>query len=185
MTIPTDRPIAHHLGFAVRDAEATAKRYERMVGAEFRLMPPYVLTDLYGHPATLKVYYGAMAGTVVEIIETTEGKTAHSEWVREHGEGIQHLGLYVPDVAAAARQAVADGGRIDWVYPAKGIVQLSAASTVEEILSEIAPHSLVYVDVKEGGTMLELLGPPIHQAVMGGAVKGLEALFEMKPPPIG
>ena len=185
MTVPTNAPIAHHIGYAVRDSEATAKRYERMLDAEFRLMPPYVLTDMYGNPAKLKVYYGAIAGLVVEIIEVTEGNTSHSDWVRQHGDGIQHLGLYVPDVVAAARKAVADGGRIDWVYPSAGVIQLSAASTVEEILSEVVPHSLVYVDAKEGGTILEFLGPPIHQGVMGGAVKGLEELFETSLPKVG
>lgn len=184
MTIPTGTPISHHIGFSVRDAEATAKRYEQMVGATFRLMPPYVLTDMYGHPAGLKVYYGAMAGMAVEIIETTSGTTPHSEWLREHGEGIQHIGLYVPDLLAATRDAVAKGGRIEWVYPSKGVIQLSASSTVEEILSEVAEHSLVYVDVKEGGTILELLGPPIHQAVFGGALKGLEELIDTKLPPV-
>lgn len=62
MTVPTDAPIAHHLGYAVRDADAAAHRYERLLDASFRLMPPYVLTDMYGHPAKLKVYYGAIGG---------------------------------------------------------------------------------------------------------------------------
>src|SRR5262245_32493483 len=98
MTLPLETPIAHHLGYAVRAADAAARRYERMLDATFRLMPPYQLTDLYGNPARLKVYYGAMAGIVIELIEVTEGKTPHNEWIREHGEGIQHLGVYVPDV---------------------------------------------------------------------------------------
>ena len=147
-------------------------------------MPPYVLTDLYGNPAKLKVYYGAMAGTAIELIEVTEGRTPHSDWVRDHGEGIQHLGIYVPDVLAAARKAVAEGGRIEWVYPTRGVVQLTVANTVEEILAEIAPSSLVYVDSKQGGTILELLGPAIHQAVFGGALTGLEALIDTRLPPV-
>jgi catechol 2,3-dioxygenase-like lactoylglutathione lyase family enzyme len=166
--------IGHHLGFAARDAEATARRYERVLGATFRLMPPYELTNLYGRPAKLKVYYGAMPGYALEIIEVTEGVTAHNEFIRDHGEGIQHLGVYVPDVVEAARQAVADGARIEWIYPSAGAVQLSAGNNVEEMIQEIAPHSLVYLDIKEGGTIIELLGPPIHAGVYGGALLGLE-----------
>lgn len=183
MTLPAATPIAHHLGYAVRDADAAARRYERMLGAAFRLMPPFAVSDLYGNPAKLKVYYGAMAGTVIELIEVVEGRTPHSDFIRDHGEGIQHLGVYVPDVATAARKAIAEGGRIEWIYPAASAVQLTAGSSVEELLAAIAPHSLVYVDAKEGGTVLELLGPPIHQAVYGGALKGLEELFGAKPPP--
>ncbi len=185
MTIATAQPIAHHIGYAVYDADATARRYGTMLGAEFRLMPPYMVKSQYGEPAELRVYYGAIAGLAVEIIETVKGKTPHSEWMRVHGEGIQHLGLYVPDLAAAAAKAVADGGRIEWIYPSKGVVQITAASTVAEMLDEVAPHGLVYIDPKEGGTILELLGPPIHAAVFGGALKGLEELIGTPLPNIG
>ena len=177
MTVQFDQPIAHHLGYAVYDAEATAKRYEQVLGAEFRLMPPYHVADNYGRSAELKVYYGAMAGLALEIIEVVKGNTPHSDWIKEHGEGIQHVGVYVPDLLAAAKKAVADGGRIDWVYPAKGAMQISASSTVEEMLSEIGGQGLVYVDVKHGGTILELLGPPIHNMVMGAVLKGMEELI--------
>ena len=184
MTVQTDTPIAHHLGYAVYDAEATAKRYERMLDAEFRLMPPYHVADNYGRPAELKVYYGAMAGIALEIIEVVKGNTPHSDWIREHGEGIQHVGVYVPDLAAATRKAIANGGRVEWVYPAAGNVQITGASTLEEVLAEINPGGLVYIDVKHGGTILELLGPPIHNAVMGTVLKGMEGLIgTLLPPP--
>ena len=177
MTVPTPNPVAHHIGYAVYDADAAAKRYTKMLGAEFRLMPPYKVASNYGEPAELRVYYGAVAGLAVELIQVVSGNTPHSDWMKMHGEGIQHLGLYVPDVVEAARKAVADGGRLEWVYPAKGVAQISAASTVAEMLEEVVPHSLVYVDVKEGGTVLELLGPPIHNMVFGSALKGLEELI--------
>ena len=67
MTLPLETPIAHHLGYAVRDADAAARRYERMLDATFRLMPPYELTDLYGNPAKLKVYYGAIGQQVSRL----------------------------------------------------------------------------------------------------------------------
>ncbi len=34
MTVQTDKPVAHHLGYAVYDAEATARRYELKRDAE-------------------------------------------------------------------------------------------------------------------------------------------------------
>jgi len=185
MTIPLDAPIAHHLGFAVRNAEATALRYERMLGATFRLMPEYNVTDMYGRAAKMKVYYGAMAGMAIEIIEVVEGNTPHSDWIRDHGEGIQHLGVYVPDVVEATRKAVANGGRVEWIFPQAGAVQITGGSSLEEVLSEVTPNSLVYVDAREGGTILELLGPPIHGMVFGHALKGLEELIGTKLPAVG
>lgn len=184
MTVPAATHIAHHLGYAVRDAEATALRYERMLGATFRLMPEYNVTDMYGRPAKMKVYYGAMAGLAMEIIEVQEGNTPHSDWIREHGEGIQHLGVYVPDVVEATRKAVANGGRVDWIIPKAGAVQITGGSTLEEVLSEVTPNSLVYIDAREGGTIIELLGPPIHRMVFGGNLKGLEELIGTKLPAV-
>ena len=184
MTVQTDKPVAHHLGYAVYDAEATARRYERTLGAEFRLMPPYHVADQFGRPAELKVYYGSMAGLALEIIEVVKGNTPHSDWLKIHGEGIQHIGVYVPDLVAAARKAVADGGRVDWVYPPLGTAQISASSTIEEVLAEVNPNGLVYIDVKHGGTVLELLGPPIHNMVMGTVLKGMEELINTPLPPV-
>ena len=110
MTVQTDKPVAHHLGYAVYDAEATARRYERTLGAEFRLMPPYHVADQFGRPAELKVYYGSMAGLALEIIEVVKGNTPHSDWLKIHGEGIQHIGVYVPDLGPprARRWLMAD-----------------------------------------------------------------------------
>ena len=111
-----DEPIAHHLGFAVHDADVTAARYTQMLGAKFKLQPIYELEDIYGRPAKLKVYYGAFAGMAIEIIEPFEGDTPHATFLREHGEGIQHLGIWVPDVKQATADLVAKGARLTWVY---------------------------------------------------------------------
>jgi 4-hydroxyphenylpyruvate dioxygenase-like putative hemolysin len=185
VTVSQATHIAHHIGYAVRDATATAQRYEKMIGATFRLMPEYNVVDQYGKPARLKVYYGAMAGLAIEIIEVETGNTPHSDWIRQHGEGIQHLGVYVPDVVEAAKKAVANGGRIDWIIPQKGVVHINGGSTLEEVLSEVTPNSLVYIDAKEGGTIIELLGPPVHGMVFGNNLKGLEELIGTELPAVG
>src|ERR1043165_6553215 len=115
MTVPGQPPLTHHLGYAVRDAEATAKRYTELLGGEFRLMPPYTIKTIDGIEGGLKVYYGAFAGAVVELIETTWGRSPHLDWLEEHGEGIQHLGMYVPDMVQATREMMEKGGEIRWI----------------------------------------------------------------------
>jgi catechol 2,3-dioxygenase-like lactoylglutathione lyase family enzyme len=175
-------PIAHHIGYAVRSADKTAEAYTRLTGAQFRLMPPYQVKSLEGEPAELRVYYGAVAGSIIEIIETVKGNTPHSDWVKEHGDGIQHLGLYVDDVQAATREMLAKGGEIRWVYPSAGVVQLSLKSGVEDIMKETLVGSLTYIEPGVGGVILELLGPPINQSVLGGAVKGMEDLYNTSFP---
>ena len=184
MTVRTDLPVAHHLGFAVRDADATAEAYTRLLGGEFRLMPPYPVKNMKGEDCELRVYYGAIAGAVVEIIQTVKGETPHSDWVAEHGDGIQHLGVYVPDVVQATKEMLEKGGEIRWVYPNAGTVQLTFDSSMEDILSEALPGSLTYIEPGAGGAIIELLGPPIHQGVVGGNVKGLEDLFYARFPEV-
>lgn len=185
MTIRTGAPVYHHIGFAVRDADATAKAYTELAGGEFRLMPPYMVKNMKGEECELRVYYGAMAGSIVEIIQTVRGVTPHSMWVEEHGDGIQHLGMYVPDVVAATKEMIEKGAGIRWVYPNKGEVNLTVNSSLKEVMGEALPSSLTYLDPGAGGVIIELLGPPIHHGVVGGAVKGLEEYWETSFPKIG
>ena len=100
------------------------------------------------------------------------------------GEGVQHLGLYVPDVVAATKDLLEKGGEIRWVYPNAGVVQLNFDSPLDEVIGEALPGSLTYVHAAGGGPILELLGPPIHQGVVGGAVAGLNDLWETTFPDV-
>ena len=184
MTIRTDAPVMHHLGFVVADADAMANAYTNLIGAELRLMPPYKVHSMSGEEAELRVYYGAIAGSVVEIIQPVSGDTPHAQWLAEHGDGVQHLGLYVPDVVAATKEMLEKGGEIRWVYPNAGVVNLSFDSPIDEVLGEALPGSLAYIEAGAGSPILELLGPPIHQGVIGSAVKGLEELFETTFPAV-
>lgn len=184
MTVLTDKPVMHHLGFVVADADELANTYTSLLGAEFRLMPPYKVHSMAGEEAELRVYYGAIAGCIAEIIQPVSGDTPHQQWLDERGEGVQHLGLYVPDVAAATRELLEKGGDIRWVYPNAGVVQLTFDSPLEEVIAETLPGSLTYVRAAGGGPILELLGPPIHQGVVGGAVAGLDELFNTTFPAV-
>ena len=187
-----DEPIAHHLGFAVYDADVTAARYTQMLGAKFKLQPIYELEDIYGRPAKLKVYYGALAGIAIEIIEPFEGETPHATFLRDHGEGIQHLGIWVPDVKKATADLVAKGARIDWVYTraeddaraAHAAAQLTVASPVEDVMEAVSNNGLSYLDIKEGGTTIEFLGPYVHNVIYqnGGPLEGLENWVQTFPP---
>ncbi len=185
-------PIAHHIGFSVFDADVTAARYTEMLGAKFKLQPIYELEDIYGRPAKLKVYYGAIAGLAIEIIEPFEGDTPHATFLRDHGEGIQHIGFWVPNVRAATADLVGKGARVEWVYAREGddaekahaAAQLTPASTVGDVLGAVSERGLSYVDIKEGGTAIEFLGPYVHDVIYrhGGPLEGLEEWIQAFPP---
>jgi len=54
-------------------------------------------------------YLGPMR---IELIEQVAGDTVYSEFVRDHGYGLHHLGVLVTDMGAAIRQAEAAGYRV-------------------------------------------------------------------------
>ena len=173
---------AHHIGFSVFDADVTAARYTQMLGREVQASI-YELEDIYGRPAKLKLCYGAIAGLAIEIIEPLEGDTPHATFLREHGEGIQHIGFWVPNVRAATADLVGKGSRVEWVYAREGddaakahaAAQLTPASTVGDALGAVSERGLSYVDIKEGGTAIEFLGPyaPRRHLPQGWAARGL------------
>jgi hypothetical protein len=43
--------------------------------------------------------------TRLELIEVVKGDSVYADFIREHGYGIQHLGVLVEDMAAALEQA--------------------------------------------------------------------------------
>ena len=51
-------------------------------------------------------YFGTMR---VELIEQIKGDTVYTDFIRDHGYGIQHLGVLVEDMSAAIKQSEAAG----------------------------------------------------------------------------
>ncbi len=186
MTLPHDQPIAHHLGFAAHDAEALAKTYSAMLGAAFRFAN-YPVHNLRGEPAMLKVAYGAVAGLVLEIIEIAEGDMPQTAWLEKHGEGIQHIGFWVPDVPKATEQALRRGATIEWIYEngTEKVIQLRSGASVEDIVAEVSPASLTYLDMPRhaGSVAIEFIGPSIQQGMIapGSILEGRGELITARP----
>jgi len=53
-------------------------------------------------------------GVLIELVEPTGGQSAVATFVSEQGEGVQHLGYRIPDVAAAIAEAEALGFKAEW-----------------------------------------------------------------------
>jgi catechol 2,3-dioxygenase-like lactoylglutathione lyase family enzyme len=61
----------------------------------------------HGEPCEYKMrlalsYFGPMR---IELLELLEGETVYGDFVKEHGYGVQHLGVLVDDMAEALQQA--------------------------------------------------------------------------------
>ena len=88
-------------------AEAT-ERYGRVLGIErwhyWDRMP-------LGSPA--RVAYGTGSGATWELIGIEkDGSTQFHEFYKRHGEGVQHIGFWCPDLRASVKEALEAGGEI-------------------------------------------------------------------------
>ena len=100
------------IALVVPDLDATVERYHSRFGVGpwhfYTYQKPLVREMSYrGKPADYRMrlalsYFGP---TRVELIELLEGETVYGEFVKQHGYGVQHLGVLVPDMQAALREA--------------------------------------------------------------------------------
>ena len=96
----------------VKDLDKTVENYWHFFGIGpwhfYTYQRPLVQAMTYqGQPADYAVRIAlTYAGpTRLELIEVVEGDSVYADFIREHGYGIQHLGVLVEDMAAALEQA--------------------------------------------------------------------------------
>lgn len=93
-----------HVGVAVRDLEAAAATYEKMlgVGCQRESLPE----------RHLEVAFFAVGESRVELIMPTSPESAVSGFLEKRGEGLHHIAYRVADCAQALAQARAAGLRL-------------------------------------------------------------------------
>lgn len=166
MTVPHGTPMTHHVGYVAKDCEKMARAYERLIGAKFDVMEPLSVNTLYDEPGSIRVAYGAFGNLVVEIIEPISGDLPHKRWLDTYGEGIQHIGFWVPDPVKATADLVAAGGIIEWIaddtnHTAMGY--LTPNSTQADIVKRMHDDCLSYITAGDvGNVAIEFLGPKIQ-----------------------
>ncbi len=115
------------IGLVVYDLDKKVKEFEAMGLGPFTQLEIPSLEVLYkGEPKRIRMKI-AMAHTgniQLELIEA-EGECFYTDFLREHGEGLNHLGIYVQDIEKEKQRYVETGidilqeGEIygvKWVY---------------------------------------------------------------------
>ena len=106
-------PDVSQIGVVVKDLDRVASFLESHFG-----LGPFRVQELEapnvwdrGQEKHIKARLGfAMMGQVeLELIHIVEGDSVHLEFLREHGEGIHHLGFRIEDFEAKLQQAKAMG----------------------------------------------------------------------------
>jgi len=108
------------IGYAVRDVDAAVRHFEAMNGparelSRFQVTMGADCAYRYrGEPATcrLDVALVTVGGLDHEFIQVLEGRHPTADFIAEHGEGINHVALYVADLSPHADRFAAAGGAI-------------------------------------------------------------------------
>ena len=109
------------IGIVVRDLDSALERYT----TEWEIGPwrcwtygPATVPDLgyRGERATYEMRIALCGeGPQIELIEPVRGPSIYHEWLDEHGEGLHHLGVYVPELGEAlAEMARAGHEPVQW-----------------------------------------------------------------------
>ncbi len=135
------------IGIVVNDINETINYYTQMFG-----FGPYETKHVDYSDAT---YYGQPAGyrgkraffhlgkIEIELIELVDGKTIHEDFLKEHGEGLHHIGFQVESLGESVNNAEQTGFKIT-----QGFTRPDGSG-------------FAYLDSdKTGGVIIELIQPP-------------------------
>ena len=104
------------IGILVNDLERAVEMYWKFFGIGpwhfYTYGKPLVKEMTYlGKPTSyhMRLALATAGQTRLELIELGEGPTIYADFVREHGYGMQHVGVLVDDMRAALQQAKSAG----------------------------------------------------------------------------
>jgi hypothetical protein len=118
--------------------------------------------------------YGRGSGLTIELIQPVDGVSLYSQFLDAHGEGVQHIGFWSPDVLGSVEHAVNEGARVTLAYfdaQNNAVVQLTPAdaaqgSVVVGAMRTLPPRT-AYVGPQSTGVQLEFCGPSTERFLRG------------------
>lgn len=123
----------HHIGILVRDAHAAAERFKAL-GLEVTAWEDY-------GPGLLRIGFIPVGGTLLELIEPLTPDGFNADWLRDRGEGIQHIALHVDDIHATLEALQSRGVALQDQKPRPGagdtLIAFLAPSAAGGILVEL------------------------------------------------
>jgi catechol 2,3-dioxygenase-like lactoylglutathione lyase family enzyme len=109
-------PAFKQCALVVHDLDASVRRFVDQLGigpwTGYRLGPPRLQEMLYAGESVEFTFRHALAwdGEMqFELIEPIEGPSIFADHLAAHGEGLHHIGKYVPDHPAAVAEVLAAG----------------------------------------------------------------------------
>ena len=136
-------PEINHIGVVVRNLDEAMRRFERSLGIgpfhsyEREFADSRVRGEIA--PCKLGIAFGNLQTILFELIEPREGQSIHQEFLDQHGEGLQHLGFLVPDLAADLSKLEANGLRVlmEATVPGRGGIAYIEGEAAAGVLFEL------------------------------------------------
>lgn len=102
-----------HLGIAVRSIEASLPLYTGMLGLSL-----HEIEEVEDQKVRTAVF--PVGESRIELLEPTSPDSPVAKFLEKRGEGMHHVALSVPDVAAALAKLKAEGARLIDEAPRRG-----------------------------------------------------------------
>ena len=113
---PFSFPKINQVAMVVRDLDTAMRNYwERFGIGPWRILEfgPETVRELTYHgkaqPYAMRIALAMHGDLQLELIESVKGPNIYEDFLREHGEGVHHFGIVVPDVRAAIKDMEARG----------------------------------------------------------------------------
>jgi methylmalonyl-CoA/ethylmalonyl-CoA epimerase len=137
-------PGVGQIGVVVEDIDRAIAFYESTFGlGPFDIREvgaPNVWDRGEEKPIKARLAFATLGNVELELIQILEGDSVHLEFLRQHGEGLHHLGFFVRDIQAKLEQAKAMG--------------------IEVLQTDPFRQAYAYLDTRQpGGIIFELITP--------------------------
>ena len=113
---PFDPAKIFQVGIVVKSVDETVKYYQEVFGiGPWKIMEVnYPTATYFGKVAGYrgKRAFGKLGPITFELIELIDGKTIHEKFLKEKGEGLNHLGFEVEDLKKAMEDAQEQGMKV-------------------------------------------------------------------------
>lgn len=105
-------PPVDQIGMAVKDVDKMVEFYTSCGLGPFRVVEVDIKDFIYkGKRSDCRLKVGVMAGPPIsiEMIQVLKGETPHSDFIKEKGEGVHHLGFHVDDLEGVLAEFAKEG----------------------------------------------------------------------------
>ncbi len=107
------------IALVVKDLDKAMKAYWEILGIgpwKIYLYEPGYVKDMQfrGKRDAYRAWVALadFGGQIIELMQHIDGEDLYKEFAEKHGDGVQHLGVFVEDFAAAVKEAEAAGFKV-------------------------------------------------------------------------